>query len=160
MKAAAAEIDPLGALLSRNIHSDQGALRRNGRQPLVPINEWKLGQLFHIADKSAGGLHPRTFAAIHIHRQPNDDCADIVSTQSLQQILCVMGEFAAPQHGTGIGEGESAIGNGDADRFCTEVKAGYRLAIRDVLFELFNCQYRQFDRFRTFMDRFIVTYRQ
>ncbi len=59
-------VDHFGAPGAADIHADQLALDRRGRQPLVPERDWQRGELGEVPRKGAGRLRARALAAVHV----------------------------------------------------------------------------------------------
>lgn len=140
MKEAAAEIDAFGPLLAGDIHFDQCALRRDGRQSLVPEDEGNIGFISHRAHEGAGRLNPRAGAAVHVHGQADDEGDDLLLGRKGEQQFGILREFHPLQHRPRRREPAAEIGNRKADRLGAEVEAGDRLAGREGFGEFLQGQ--------------------
>ena len=70
-------VDHLGALGAADVHADQLALDRRGREPLVPEADRKRGEVGQIARKGAGRLRARALAAVHVDGQAEHEADDL-----------------------------------------------------------------------------------
>ena len=88
-------VDLFGALLARHVGLDHRALGRGGRKPLVPQHDGQVGQRGEVAQEGARRLSARTFGAVHVDRQAEDQAADLFARAEREQRLGVLGEFRA-----------------------------------------------------------------
>lgn len=82
----------------------------------------------HVAGERTGFLSSGSFRAIHVDRQADDDGPHIFPLQEREQRGRILREFPAHDHGAGMGEGEPAIRNRNADRLVAEIETGKRPA--------------------------------
>src|SRR5690348_6135247 len=72
-KGSGVLVDDLGALCAAHVRSDQVALNGSRREPLVPEPDRERRQFREVACKRARGLGARTFGAIHVDWQSEDE---------------------------------------------------------------------------------------
>src|SRR5690348_9629545 len=85
-------VDELGAAAAREVGRDHAALDRCGRKPLVPKSERQLGMRQEILRELAHALSPRAVAAIERERQTNNDAADPMARDFVEQAFHIIAE--------------------------------------------------------------------
>jgi hypothetical protein len=126
-------VDHLGAPRPADVGGDELALDRGGGEPLVPQADRQLGQARQVAREGAGRLRARTFAAVHVDREPEHKARCLALGRQRQQSLRISGKILARDRLDGSGKPPVGIAGGDADGLAAEVEADQGAARRQML---------------------------